>query len=151
VSLFSVAVGEANKKVRRRILLPVPGSPRTALLFETLDQDTWGRCRKQAEKVYRNNPMMQARQINLALIAACCIEIWQDDVATLLPNGDPAKFTDREVQQDPEIAVATAPEAVAKIVGRDGDVGALAAALMRESGFSSDGEPLEAENPTTDD
>ena len=151
MSLFDVAVGEANAKRDRHILLPVPGSPRTALMFTTVTAEVLGSCQKAAKRLYPNNTMQRANQANLALIAECCTEIWQDGVTTLLDSGDPARFKDREVQQDPRVGVATASEAVAKIVGRDGDVGALAAALMRESGYDADGEPLDAENPTSDD
>ena len=146
-----MAVGEADAKRERHILLPVPGSPRTALMFKTVTSEVLGRCQKSAKRLYPNNSMRESNQVNLALIAECCIEIWQDGATTLLESGDPARFTDREVQQDPLVGVATASEAVAKIVGRDGDVGAVAAALMRESGYDRDGEPLDAENPTTDD
>lgn len=145
-SLLKLAVDQANAKRERRILLSVPGSPGVDLVFKTATAEVVGRCQKSGKRIHPKDDMLAAHQSNLALIASCCIEIWQDGETTLLESGDPATFTDREVQAD--VAVATASEAVAVVVGRDGDVNALASALLRESGFDVDGTPLESdENP----
>ena len=146
-TLLRLAVDQANAKRERRILLSVPGSPGVDLVFKTASAETVGKCQKSGKRVHPKDEMMAAHQANLALISMCCIEIWQDGETTLLESGDPAVFTDREVQADVE--VATASEAVSAVVGRDGDVSVIAAALLRESGFDTEGNPLESEeNPT---
>lgn len=146
-TLFKVAVDQADAKRERRVLLPVPGSPGVDLLFRTANAADVATCQKGGKRLFPKDELLAAHQANLTLIANCCVEIWQKGETTFLESGDPALFTDRETQAD--LAVATASEAVAKLVGRDGDVGALAQALLRESGFDADGAPLEStENPT---
>lgn len=145
-TLLKVAVDQANAKRERRILLGVPGSPAVELMFKTATAEVVGRCQKSGKRLHPKDEMMAAHQANLAVLASCCTEIWQNGVTTVLESGDPATFTDREVQAD--VGVATASEAVAVVVGLDGDVNALASALLRASGFDPDGTPLEsAENP----
>lgn len=146
-TLFKVAVSQADAKRERRVLVPVPGSPDVDLLFRTANATDVAASQKGGKRLYPKDELLAAHQANLALIASCCIEIWQGGETTFLDSGNPATFADRETQGDLE--VATASEAAAKLIGRDGDVSAIAAALLRESGFDTDGTPLEStENPT---
>jgi len=146
-SLFKVAIDQANAKRERRVLLPVPGSPGVDLLFRTATSDDIASSQKGGTRLYPKNELLAMHQANVSLLANCCLEIWQNGETTFLESGDPATFTDRETQAD--LGVPTAGEAVVKLVGRDFDVDALAAALLRESGFDPDGAPLEStENPT---
>lgn len=146
-TLLKLAVDQANAKRERRIVLPVPGSPGVDLLFRTATADDLARAQKGGKRVHPKDEMLAGHQANLGLIAACCLEIWQNGETVLLPSGDVATFRDKEIQAD--VGVATASEAVAEVVGRDGDVSMVAGALLRESGFDADGTPLEgAENPT---
>lgn len=146
-TLFKVALDQADAKRERRVLLPVPGSPGVSLLFRTVTAGDVAFAQKGGKRLYPKDDILAAHQANLTLISRCCQEIWQNDEATLNDAGDPVGFGDRETLED--LGVATAGEAVAKVVGRDGDVGTLAVALLSESGFDADGQPLEGtENPT---
>lgn len=145
--ILKFAREQANKKRERRILLPVPGSPGVDLLFRTATGDDIAKAAKGAKRMHPYDDTMANFQMNLALIAACCIEIWQNGETAMLPSGEPATFKDKAIWDDLE--ASTASDAVSELVGRDGDADAIANAVLLESGFNRDGTPLQGtENPT---
>ena len=148
MSLLSKAFGEADAKREKRVLLSVPDSS-SEILCRTLTAEDVSRAEKGANRLFPKDSTLSGIQQRRALLAAACVEVWVDGETVLDSNGDPLTFRDKAFQAEAE--VATASEAVSKLVGLDGDVVTLGNVLMRESGFDDDGNRVvqEGEDPTS--
>lgn len=126
---------KAEKARQRRVLLPVPTSDVT-VVCRTLTQDEITSCSDQGERIGRKNKAKVSRIVSRALIATGALEIWDGDEVWTDASGRPLTFDDDEVQAAFEVADRL--DAVQAAIGRDGDIDAMAKALIQESGFNDD-------------
>lgn len=126
---------KAEKARQRRVLLPVPTSDVT-IVCRTLTQEEVTSCSYIGERIGRRNRAKVSRIVSRALIATGALEIWDGDEVWTDASGRPLTFDDDEVQAAFEVADRL--DAVQAAIGRDGDIDAMAKALIQESGFNDD-------------
>lgn len=145
MSLLKKAFAQADAKHSRRILLHIPETD-TDLLCRTVTGEDMAAAQKGGQRLFPKDEGLAGLQALRALLATTCLEIWEDGKTVLDDNGDPVTFRDPALLA--EAGVATASEAVAKLIGIDGDVMALGNYLLKESGFDATGaRVVEGEGP----
>ena len=120
----------------RRILLSVPGLP-IDLTCVTLDKRTVERCQQSAERLYGRKPGLWNWHLCASLIGNATQEIEFNGVRLEDEDGDPITFG-----MCARFGVTEMVEAVGKTLGRDGNVVALGRALLDESGYDREGNPV---------
>ncbi len=137
-----------NAARERRVVLPVPlaGSPIT-LLCRTLTQDEIGRAQDLGKRMSPKNTARASLIVSKDLLARACTEIWVDGETWLDEAGDPLTFDDKALHS--ALGVADRLDAVAEVVGRDGDMEVMSDALLRESGYTRDDYSAGEPDPTT--
>ena len=135
-------LAEAAAVRERRILLSVPGT-QTDLTCATLNIDLVQRCKAAAEKLYPRKTLKANWHFLASLVGNSTLEIesrgdlWTDE------DGDPVTF-----RSPARFGATEMVEAVRKAVG-DGGVITLGSALLEESGFDAEGNPVvEEADPT---
>lgn len=119
----------------RKILLSVPGT-RTDLTCATLSIDDVQRCKASAEKRYPRKSLKANWHFLASLIGGATLEIENDGDMWTDTDGDPVTF-----RALTNFGVTEVVEAVRITVG-DGGVIPLGSALLEESGFDTDGNPV---------
>ena len=129
------------------VTLPVPGRPIYAVRFRTdVSGDELDRWRKTA-KSKRHVDGIDAVKFAALILANTCLEVLRDGTPLLDSDGDPLTFRSVELWKG-TLEASTAAGGVLKFYGRDGHAVAASNAVLGESGWGEDLQPLD---PTTAD
>lgn len=151
-SLLKVARERARAAVERRIMLSVPGREGVDVVCKTLTGDVVARTDRSARKRFPDDGVLAGLAQAAAVLAESVVQIIVDGEIVETDDGDAVTLKTKDawadLADDSGRVPSTASEAARFFVGRDGDLKALADAIVRESGFRTDGSSLVAgENP----
>lgn len=156
--LTAKIVERAESAVSRRILLSIPDGRGIDLVCVTLTREQVGRARKGALRRWPKSDDDVQRDVQFcsALLAEATVQVLVDSEVWETDEGDTLTFKSRDewpsLARKGMPAPTTASEAARAVIGRDGDVQTLGNALLKESGFASNGSSVVSdegeENPT---
>lgn len=139
-SVLSDMLARAERRRARKVMLQAPGLGFELVCDVPTSQEAIDRLRSVAIK--RHGKKAFALPFFRALIAEQTRRILTER-GPLLVEGEEVAFTDRELQS--MMGVASASEAVARMLGGDGEVSQIAVKLLGEGGFTEDSEAVEAD------